>query len=148
MTTRNTRTGVIKYGTVVAGAPDRYKALDAVAMNAAEALRTIECDVRGVRKLLVTVVYARGGGAAGTAIQVAPSASLDGGVTYGRITGVDISGATGTVSPYTDVRTTTSAENMCLEYDVQGYDYFKLVFTVTNAGAADTIDVYAAGVPQ
>lgn len=148
MTARNTILGrqhleVVKYGDAVAATPGAYKALSAVAMNGDAATRTITLDTRNMAKVILKCVFTR---SSGTDVQIAPYGSLDGGTTYGNITQSDISTGTGAIYAFTDVRTTSSTENFCVEYDVRGYDFMKYVFASTSAGAGDTLTVYAVGV--
>ncbi len=136
------RVSVIKYGTPKAGERERFLVLDGVAADAAEASRTITLPTHGMSRLVLQVEFTR---SAGTAVTLTPSYSLDDGANYCRMTSTTISLGTGTLSQYTDSRTTSSTESFGVTYDVAGMDYFKVVFAVTSGGSSDLLTVLASG---
>jgi len=115
--------------------------LVAVPSNAAAALRTFTINTGTFVKATIQIDYVW---AAGTAVTVACSGSLNQGATYARITSTAVAAGTGTVTPYTDSRAVTASENFLLEYDVRTYDRLQCVVAVTGGAAGDTITVYAS----
>lgn len=136
------RVSVVKYGSPADGYRDRWLVLNGVAANAAAGSRTITLPVHGLSRLVVSVEFTR---SAGTAVVLTPSYSLDDGETYARLTSTSVLDGAGTVSTYSDTRTTSASENIGLSYDVAGMDYFKIVFTVTGGGASDLLTVLVSG---
>lgn len=125
-----------------------YNVLEAVALNASAATRTITTQVGtlgqggngdGFAKLLVVIDYTY---SAATTVTVLPSCSQDGGSTYGQETSTAIASGAGTVSAYSDTYTTGAASKILrLGYDVSGCTHYKLVFGGASADASDLVDV-------
>jgi hypothetical protein len=93
--------------------------------------------------ILVTVIF--DGTGTSTAITATPTCSQDG-TNFASVTSRAIAAGVGTVSPFTDVRTTSVTENYLLDYDVRGCEKYKIVFSGTTPSAADLLTVQAVAV--
>lgn len=116
------------------------KILNAVAANANASLRTFVLPVAGYSKATIQVNLTR---SAATDIQLACTASLDGGATYATITSTSILAGVGTMTAYHDVYATTSTGNVLFEYDTRTYDSMTCVWSSTSGGSNDKATVYA-----
>jgi hypothetical protein len=129
-----------KFGSLIGGTTNRYKVLAGIALNAAEAARTVTLDVHDMAVVSLGIVLTH---TAATDLQVAPYVSFDGGTTWVRRTSTSVAAGTGTISEYTDVFAVDGNEAIEVAYDVRTADKLKLVISGTSGGAADLIDVYA-----
>lgn len=127
-----------------------YNLLEAVALNATAATRTITVPIsqvqsragEGFEKLVVGVEFTY---AAASTVVLTPTCSMDGGSTYFSETSTAIAAGAGTVSLYTDTYTTGGASaSFRLVYDVSSCTHYKIVFSGASAGATDLVDVQAA----
>lgn len=114
--------------------------LSGVALNAAEANRTIVLNTNGWAKLRVAVFFTYSSSSQLTAIF---RCSFDG-TNYARIQSRKISDGASTLSSFTDVKATSSTnQDFIIEYSVKGCVRSKIVFAGTPAGAGDLITVQA-----
>jgi hypothetical protein len=120
---------------------DQCKLLDAVASNAAAALRTFTIDVTGWVQVSLQVDYVW---AAGTDVTVTCSTSNNQGTSYAPITSTAVAAGVGTVTPYVDHFAVTASANFSLAFDIRSQDKFRCVVAVTGGAAGDTITVYAS----
>jgi hypothetical protein len=132
-----------------------YNLLENVALNAAEALRTVTLPLGRARpelapgydlvRIKVALVQS-----AATTVVVTPSCSLDNGVTYAAFPAKACTGGACSLQAEVDTYTLSGGElgadfaSFMQEYDVRGCSMLKLVFSGASGGANDLISVQAA----
>jgi hypothetical protein len=120
-----------------------FKLLDAVALNAAEATRTITVTTgRNFSKLAVVSDLDH---TAATDLTIQFFCSLDG-VVFGRLQSRSISAGTATLSNFTDSKVISASATILTEYDVRACESVRLIYAGASGGASDLLTVYATGV--
>jgi len=120
-----------------------FNLLDAVALNATEATRTITVTTnRAFSKLSVVSFLDR---TAATDLQIAVFCSLDG-TTYGSKQTRSIAAGTATLSNFTDSKAVSADVTIETEYEIKACESVKLIYSGTSGGASDLVTVQATGV--
>ena len=127
-------------GAVCTGAAASCKVLNGVAATAQASDRTFVLPVAGFSKVSIQVNLTR---VAAVDIQLACSASLDGGAHYAPITSTVIATGVGTMTAYHDVYATATTGSGLFEYDSRTYDHMSCVWSSTTGGGTDLATVYA-----
>lgn len=141
---------IYQYQTDALATPPRaVNLLNAVALNAASANRTLKLQTAAQIASLVSVFgqvtiavqYTFGTASTVTATCLA---SLDGGLTYNAIQASTVVAGVDTLNDYVASKTTGSANhNFCFTIPVKGYTNIEVVFSGAGAGGGDLITVQA-----